>query len=331
MSTCREIGGYLELERFSGEDPHDGQIALNCGRACAAYLAELREIGRAWLPDYLCSSVSDALRSIGVQIEVYPISRTLLPEYDCFLDRVRQGDWLYLVDYFGTLSKGDVEDALRLFDGSVVVDEAQGYLREPWSGADTIYTCRKFFGVPDGGYLATRDGSSLRRLLVRDESHGRMGFVLGRFERPASEFYRESSENNRLFAIEPIKSMSLLTENLLRAIDYDRAVEIRKRNWAILDSELGDCNLLWEEVSRCVPDVPFMYPLFVGNASGMRERLAECSIYVPTLWPNVLSDGGAGSVARCFAANILPLPIDQRYGEEDMGRVVELIKATTVG
>ena len=331
MSVCREIGGYFELENFSGENPHDGQIALNCGRACAVYIAELRGISRAWLPDYLCSSVSDALSRMGVDVEVYPISGALLPAYDRFLDRVHPGDWLYLVDYFGALAKSDEADALRLFNGSVIVDEAHGYFREPWYGADTIYTCRKFFGVPDGGYLATRDCSSLSRQLERDESYRRMGFVLGRFERAASEFYQESSENNHFFANEPIKSMSPLTENLLRAIDYERAAKIRKQNWDVLDSELGDCNLLWGEVDRRAPDVPFMYPLLVGDASGIREHLAERGIYVPTLWPNVLCNGEAGSVACHYAANILPLPVDQRYGEEDMRHIVKSIRAIAAG
>ena len=46
----REIGGYLELERFQGEALHGDLIALGSGRACLAYLIELRGIRSIWLP-----------------------------------------------------------------------------------------------------------------------------------------------------------------------------------------------------------------------------------------------------------------------------------------
>ena len=36
--TQKEIGGYLELERFSGSLYHDNALALSSGRACLAYL-----------------------------------------------------------------------------------------------------------------------------------------------------------------------------------------------------------------------------------------------------------------------------------------------------
>ena len=47
--TQKEIGGYLELERFSGSLYHDNALALSSGRACLAYLIEQRHIDKMLL------------------------------------------------------------------------------------------------------------------------------------------------------------------------------------------------------------------------------------------------------------------------------------------
>lgn len=317
----REIGGYLELEDRGGEVLHRDTVALNCGRNCLAYLAELRGIRRIWLPDFLCGSVRGVCEREGVEALTYLVGWDLGPAYGF---PAEDGDWLYLVDYYGTLERADVERALGLFDGRVVVDEAQGYFRDPWRDADTLYTCRKFFGVPDGAFLATRDGARLCRELPRDESRERMGFVLGRVERPASEFYAESKANNGFFASEPVKRMSRLTERLLRCVDYGRAKRRREENWRILDEALGDGNLLWGPVERRAPEGPYMYPYMVEDPSGVREALAREGVYVPVLWPDV-AGGTPGSLAEDLSRRILPLPVDQRYGEEEMVRMMEVL------
>lgn len=322
MTGRREIGGYLELERFSGRLYHraeDGAVALSSGRACLEYLVELRGIKAIWLPDWLCGSMPAACAKRGAGVRTYEVGEDMRPAWDF---EVAEGEYLYLVDYYGQLGAEDVEEARARSGGRLVVDEAQGFFRPPWPGADTLYTCRKYFGVADGGYLYAGDGARLARELPRDESHARMGFVLGRFERPAGEFFAEAQANNGLFAGEPVRLMSPITENLLRAVDYDAARARRDANWALLHGRLGDANLL----DLRAPDGAFMYPLLVEDAGGIRRELAAEGVFIPTLWPNCLDERGEGSVALKYSKNILPLPVDQRYGEEDMDRLICVLK-----
>ena len=49
-------------------------------------------------------------------------------------------------------------------------------------------------------------------------------------------------------------------------------------------------------------------------------------IYIPTLWPNVLDECEPDTLEYKFAADILPIPVDQRYGVEDMEYLAEVIK-----
>lgn len=318
MTVRREIGGYLELEHFSGKPYHEDAIALNCGRGCLAYLVELRGIERIWIPDYMCGSVTALFRREGVEAFAYPVGMDLLPDYGAF--EVSPGEWMLIADYYGQLSDGSVARSLEVSGGRLIVDETQGFFRMPWEGADTVYTCRKWFGVADGAYLVTSDGARLERNLERDESYGRMGFVLGRFERPASEFYSEASKNNDLFANEPPKLMSPITENLLRAVDYDAVKAIRDANWDVLSERLSGANRL--RVSK--PCGAFMYPLMIDGAQSVRERLIAKKIYIPCFWPDV---SVRGSVASHLSRGVLPLPLDQRYGVEDMNYVASALES----
>lgn len=315
----KEIGGYFELQRFSGESYHKDAIALNCGRACFAYLVELRGIQKIWVPDFMCASVPALLNREGVKVLTYPIGIDMLPDYTKFM--VSDDEWLLLADYYGQLRRKDVSRALAESGGNLIVDETQGFFRAPWVGADTVYSCRKWFGVADGGYLVTSDGARLVREIPQDESHARMGFVLGRFERPASEFYEESSGNNDFFANEPTKRMSPITENLMRVIDYELAKNRRDSNWDILAEALSEANLM----NPLKPDGAFMYPFMTTNAQTVRQKLIAGHIYVPCLWPNILRDVYKGSIAQRFAELILPLPLDQRYGEAEMRFVVSVV------
>ena len=150
-----------------------------------------------------------------------------------------------------------------------------------------------------------------------------MRHILGRFERSGREFYAESSENNDRFYTEPVKAMSALTDNLLRGIDYAFALRQRQENFRTLASLLGGDNLL---SVREVPG-PFAYPLMLENGMALKKRLAAENIYVPTLWPELLQSYPSGSTEYRFAADILPLPVDQRYSTEDMRYLASKIKS----
>ncbi|MCR5678128.1 MAG: hypothetical protein K6G13_08875 [Agathobacter sp.] len=315
MSNKKEIGGYFELDTFLGEAYHKQALALNCGRGCIRYLAELRKIKKIWVPDLLCDSAVNAFKKSNVEILRYTITKNLRPDYQF---EMAEDEWLLLVDYYGQLTDEDISYAGKYAGGRVICDETHGFFRKPTEPLDTFYSCRKWFGVADGAYLITGDGAQLDRVLELDESGERMSFVLGRYERPASEYFAAAKQNNEIFEDEPAKRMSLLTQNLLRAIDYEKVAEQRRTNWDVLDGLLKEKN----QLKPIKPEVPFMYPFFLDDVEGIREKLAEQKIYIPTLWPNVLAEQSSETIAYQYAKNILPLPVDQRYTEEEMERIV---------
>ncbi len=303
----KEIGGYIELDTYRLPMLHENAIKLNCGRNALWYLIKAKGIRKIWMPKFMCDSCNGVLQKQNVEITYYSIGLDFKPKEIC----PAEDEWLYVVNYYGQLSNAYLR-SLKAKYPNLIVDNAQAYFQMPIDGVDTLYTCRKYFGVADGAILYT--DAALEEELPIDESYERMHFLLGRFERTASEFYSEYAANNHFFSNEPIKWMSKLTENLLHGIDYARVKEIRTRNFAYLQECLGAIN----QLTLTVPDGAFMYPLYIENGAAIRKRLQAEKIYIPTLWPAVFELCGSDELEMELARNILPLPIDQRYGYEEM-------------
>lgn len=305
----REIGGYIELDTFTGPMLHGDGIKLNCGRNALAYLIEAKRIDKLWMPKFMCDSCDKVLSDRGVVVEYYSIGldfKPIVPEWD---------GWLYVVNYYGQLSN----EYLASLGDRVIVDNAQAYFQDPVPGMDTLYTCRKFFGVADGAVLYTDKTIEVEQ---QDESFRRMNFLLGRYERTASEFYPEYAANNNFFENEPIKRMSKLTENLLHGIDYERVRQRRTENFAFLHERLHGINRL----NLTIPEGAFMYPLYLENGAEIRKKLQAIKIYIPTLWPSVFALCGKMEPEYDMAKNILPLPVDQRYWTEEMEYLADEVR-----
>ncbi len=314
MSEFKEIGGYLELDKYNLSMLHEHAVALNCGRNCLAYLIEAKKIKRLMMPRFICDSVTNTAKKYGVEIRFYEINREFEPVNEI---KLNDEEWLYLVNYYGQFDENYYLRMLSLYK-RVIIDQTQAYFEEPIVGADCIYTCRKYFGVADGAFLYTN--SILNRKLSVDESFERIKFVLGRYERNAEEFYEEACNNNSFFDKEPIKEMSKLTKNLLHAIDYKQVEFVRRNNFIYLHNALGKKNEL--NIKRVGT---FMYPFMAKNGQDIRKKLQKEKIYIPQLWPEIAKRYKRDENESLLATRILPLPIDQRYGINEMDRIVQIL------
>lgn len=297
----KEIGGYIELDTYTGKMLHIDGIKLNCGRNALAYIIKAKNIKKLWMPKFMCDSCDKVLSDNQVDVKYYSIGIDFKPVIK------EWNGWLYVVNYYGQLSN----DYLSSLGKNIIVDNAQAYFQEPIPEVDTLYTCRKYFGVADGAILYT---DKFIKVEDQDESFGRMHFLLGRYERSASEFYEEYVKNNHFFRNQPIKTMSKLTENLLHGIDYEEVRKRRTQNFAYLHGKLHSLNTL----NLLVPNGAFMYPLYIENGDEVRKQLQPKKIFIPTLWPGVFNLCEENELEYDMAKNILPIPVDQRYGIEDM-------------
>lgn len=311
----REIGGYIELDSYRLPMLHEGAIALNSGRNCLRYLIRAKKIKKIVLPKFLCASISEVCNIEKVSIRFYSVGEDLLPQRI----ELQDDEWLYIVNYYGQLKNVKLQHFVTTYE-RVIVDQVQAYFQTPLEGIDTIYTCRKFFGVPDGAFLYSRE--KIEYDLPQDESYKRMLFLLGRYERTASEFYDVFMTNEKMFEDMPLKSMSKLTSNLLHGIDYNTVKKCRTDNFKVLYNEFQGINKL----QLIIPEGAFMYPLYVENGAEIRRRVLKENIYIPMLWPDVLKNCKENELEYDMAKNILPLPVDQRYGLGEMMQIINGIR-----
>ena len=304
----KEIGGFFGLEQLISNEYYKNLIPLNTGRSALLYLLRGKNINRIYIPFYLHDSVSEMLKNNSYDFGFYNIDSNFFPLFNRFL---KNDEYIFIVNYFGQLTNRIILKLKQQFH-RIIVDNVQAFFQKPLDGIDTIYSCRKFFGVPDGSYLSTN--ISLDKKIKTDFSGNRMIHLLGRYEHSAYDFYNDFIKIEKLIDHRGLKYMSKLTHNILGAVDYNRISRIRNKNYHYLDKIFKQQN----QLRLVTPDGPFAYPLYKENGIEIRKKLAEKRIYIPTLWPNVLRDCKKNTIEYQYAANILPLPCDQRYREEDL-------------
>lgn len=306
-----EIGGYFQLDEFVDNEYYKDMIRLNTGRNALLYLIKTKKIEKLFIPYYLCDSISNLLDKQNIEFEYYKIRENFFPKFG---KKLSNNEYIYIVNYYGQLSNKKIKN-IQLKFNNIIVDNTQSFFQKPLEGIYTIYSCRKYFGVPDGAYLSSNEGDKLN--IEVDKSKARMGHILGRFEEKASDYYFDFKSNDRSLANTDLKFMSNLTKNILMAIDYNKVRRIRNENFEYLHDKLKKIN----QLKLLKPEGAFSYPLKVKNASAIREKLIKEKIYIPLLWPNVLKMSEIESVAYRYSNNILPLPCDQRYNVKNMEKI----------
>lgn len=314
----KEIGGYLELERFTGEEYHAGLQRMNLGRTALVWLLKKLRCDKIYIPLYNCDSVMNSVQQSGIKVELFSLDDKLKPvlESDFVLG---ENEWLYVINYYGQLTEDDILEYKKRYD-RIIVDNAQAFFDRPVENVPTIYSCRKFLGVSDGAYLSTN--IPLDDNLPIDKSMNRVSFLLGRMEDDARTHYSQMLEESNKFAEAVPMKMSRITENILRGINYEAIREKRLNNYRTLHSLLGSEN----SFTRREPVGPFAYPCLVSNGVSVRKKLASMNIFVPTNWSYLISRAKAGSLEKYWSENILPLPVDQRYGREEMMEIAAAVK-----
>lgn len=227
---------------------------------------------------------------------------------------------LLYVNYYG-LKQHYVESLAEKVGEHLIVDNTQAFYAQPIVGIDTFYTCRKFFGVSDGAYLYT--DKKLDVELERDLSFDRFMSLTKRIDLSAEAGYNDSLVLRKTLVGQPIKRMSKLTQCIMQSIDYEASTKKRRENYQMLHKRLGKENKLTLQLDE--EAVPMVYP-FLAPIKGIREKLIENKVFVARYWPNVLKWTTEDDIDYLLAYQMQPLPIDQRYGEKDMEKIINTIE-----
>lgn len=310
----KEIGGYLELEQSlckKQNEYHKNCVSLNLGRNALDYLIKSKIIKCIYLPYFLCNCVSDVCFKNNVIVKFYHINSKFRP---ALRNKPSDNGYVYIVNYYGVLSKNDIKD-LKAKYKNIIVDNVHAFFEKPIKHVDTLYSCRKFFGVPDGAYLYT----NARPLnILTDNSKNRFAHLKGRLKDGAEAHYKDYMDAEMHLDDVPLLSMSKETKDIMAEIDYLRCKKKRLSNFKYLENRLGKINKLKIKIKT----TPFCYPLLIENGTKLKQYLISRKIFIPTLWPNLEH---LNSFEQNIVSNIVLIPCDQRYNANDMFYIISAI------
>ena len=299
----KPIGGYFELELPIYPELHANAIALNSGRFCLEYVLRCKHYKKVYVPYFICDSAVEPIKKLGIPYEFYHINK----DYR-IIDEIRlnDGEALLYANYWG-LQDAYCQHLASIYGQRLILDYTQAFYSKPIDGIDTFYSCRKFFGVPDGGYLYTNVQTDFE--IAQDESYTRINSLVKRIdispEAGFQDFHITSAEFHKM----PIRRMSNFTKRMMKSIDYEYAACRRIENYNTLQQQLGGRKL-------CYGEVPMIFPFISELGQELRQHFIVNKVFVAKYWPNVDGWAGKDSLETWMANHILPLPIDQKIFKE---------------
>lgn len=318
------IGGYFELADLVevGKFPHNDGVLLNTGRNALEYI--LRSIGEVkcvYLPYYTCEVVLEPLKKLNIPYTYYHIN-SFFEIADELNPQV--GEYIIANNYYG-IKDAYIQKLAEKYGDQLIVDCAQALFAKPLSGIKAFYSMRKYVGVADGGvaYLGNLP-DDLVEVEDMENTDDHDSHLFKRKQFGAEAGFSDYQANEKKLDDQPIRLMSFQTKWLLDHIDYDNVVARRRENYQYLHEALVGKNTL------TLPDMgsfacPMVYPFKSETNRKLRKELIENKVFVAKYWPNVEEQEGFEKESD-MALNVIPIPCDQRYGKDEMSRIIELIK-----
>lgn len=324
-----EIGSFLELDlRITGEHYTGSEdvTRLNSARSGIYHALRLYGCSVIYLPFYLCPTVDRFLTGKGVVIKKYYINNQFEPQ----IDQIEPGAAILIVNYFGILSNSFLSKIIEKFD-KVIIDNCPSFFSEPIEGCYSVYSARKFFGVPDGCYVIGKNAGKFTDGYQQDYSSETSEFLLKRHEIGCNASYAERMKNEERIDASDILKMSSLTRILLSGIDYESIKFKRQENFRFACEMYSKINQIDPEIHIGENSSPMVYPLVIEDAN-LVDRLREKQIYTGRWWKQVLNEVPENSFEAWMSKFMVPVAIDQRYGKTELNYVFhEICNITNTG
>lgn len=317
-----EVGSFIELQFPKGKEffTGDGVARLNSGRAAICHAVRILGCNVVYLPYYECEAVRRYLIMQGITVRYYRLDSTFSP----VLFSPENNAAVVIVNYFGIMSKRRMEMIASRFH-NVIIDNAQAFFAPPVADCLNVYSARKFVGVPDGAYVVGEHANQSLESYPRDYSSDTASFMLRRIEYGCdADTYQLRMENEKRLDEADIRTMSVLTRTILDGTDYDEIQDKRKKNFFTACKLFGSINKIDPLMQYRDDCVPMVYPLEIEDDQLM-VKMHENKLYQGHWWRYLLKEVEEDSFEYWLSRYMIPITIDQRYGEKELCFARQLI------
>jgi len=332
------IGGLFGLEVTATESSKEPLFAslsrtyfLNA--RCAIYeICRCLKPRVVWLPSYLCSALLEPFLKLSVPVRYYDASpQSKVPAND-WVDQITRGDLVLVVHYFGFPNKTLPASEIGRRGGVILEDASQALFakQQYQESIGIVFSARKFFGVPDGGVLATLrpnvlDGPELGPppedwwSSAYDVSQMRREFDLAGGENRWFPLFKQVEES---FPLGSYRCSDLARKLIEKGVDYPLMKKTRRENYMALADRLRGFALFPELDDETVP-LGFPVCVHEDRRDHVLEQLYSQGIYPPVHWrlEGIVPEEHRES--HLLSRRILTLICDQRYTICEMKRQIE--------
>jgi dTDP-4-amino-4,6-dideoxygalactose transaminase len=314
-------------------------IYTDSGRTCIKLVSQLFAGKEILVPAFSCFSVI-----YGFAYRVKPVFYAVNMDFTLNLDDIEkkitnQTAGIYITNYFGhRINENDSKKIMELkrkYNLLIVEDNTQSlFSGKPTVGDYSISSIRKWFPVPDGGVLYSKNDLScintngikrnskqnkklypqvVKHLFLKEKLDIQPKYFVDMFADVEKELDCYSDNNEKYL-------MSDFTEFMFKCNDVYSMIEKRKENEKILRSAINSPYLVHAIEKRNENEVPFNLPMYCTVREKMWNYLVdEFLIYPSVLWRTYLYDevNNIGDTKK-MGEQIISFPVDQRYCKEDM-------------
>ena len=326
--------------RFDYDD-----IALtSTGRgAIALVLCDLPDDRKkALLPSFTCESVIEPFIQCGYDVSFYRIHDDLTIDFECLQSQAEteKPTVVYFHRYFGFDTLKQCEENIQFLKhhGISIIEDTTHSLYSKFNRLESDYqigSFRKWAALPDGGYALKKQGNFQKKPSIQDNQlvAAKLKAMTSKYEymihgKGSKETFLKQYAEAEAFIEnqDAVYSMSDVSISIQGYLDIDELKRARRNNYQLLLDHIE--NKAIKPLFPCLPCsvTPLYFPLFCDvRRNELQAYLRENSIYAPIIWPqNAYSDAIKYHNEKLYF-DMLCIPCDQRYGEEEMLRLARLI------
>jgi aspartate aminotransferase-like enzyme len=332
------IGGEFDIDISQIGTQYDFNTAhiYSSGRAALYHILILLvsegKFAKVLLPDYLCESVVEAVKKSNIDLEFYQINYDLSIDIENLQSKLTSSSIVLLINYFGCVDIAQQIKMVRSINAKacIISDNVQGFYAMPQTvESDFSFTSfRKIFAVPDGALVATSrsglENANDENTFVANKIAG--GVLKHRSKEVAMDdsLYLNFLNNGERLIDENYNSRaSEFSKLLFGGLNLEAIGKRRKQNATYVLKGLKEMGLepLFSNFENYVP---LFVPIRLENRDAIRKQMFSKNIFCPIHWP---SPAGFDLARRTeLAKSELSLIVDQRYDENDMQRMLDILK-----
>lgn len=295
--------------------PRPGSLTFSGRTAIEAVLSKLSGVHSALLPSYCCDSMIMPFQNAGLDVSFFNVKW----DEELKIELRDTADILLWCNYFGF--RNEMPD----FEGIIIEDITHSLLSEKQCHSRSDYlvaSIRKWEPVYCGGYCSVEVNATVPSIkfesLKSAAMHLKTEYLFDLDKEKKSKFVSLFSESNR-WLTEHYSGLSIdpWSREFLSHVDMEKQREKRRENARVIYEGLKGKTQFMFPIQDM--DCPLFVPILINNREKIRKHLIKNEIYCPVHWPN----------PRDYKSNIydmeLSLICDQRYGPEDMERIVSVL------